>query len=290
MQSKTIRSPLEWTGSQVMHAVHGVAWFGRSMGHAAATLHSPAPAVKRIQLADLAEVLEKGLSDFAAYRSDVFFLLFFYPVLNLLMARVAFDMNLLPLLFPLASGFAIIGPFTAIGLCEMSRRREQGMEVNWRNGFDVINRPAIGGIMLLGALLAGLFLLWLAAAWRIYGNTMGPALPTSMADFARDVLTTAEGHAMIVLGVGVGFLFAVVAMTISVVAFPLLVDRDAGLDTAMMTSVRAVLANPVPMLGWGAIVALGLVIGTIPAFIGLIVVMPVLGHATWHLYRKLVGN
>jgi len=289
MESKTIRSPLEWTGSQVMHAVHGVAWFGRSMGHAVSTLHSPAPTVKTITLSDLAEVMEKGLSDFGAYRSDVFFLLFFYPVLNLVLARVAFDMNLLPLLFPLASGFALIGPFTAIGLCEMSRRREQGLEVNWRNGFDVINRPAIGSIMLLGGLLAALFVAWLVTAFSIYQDTMGPALPTSMAGFVRDVLMTPEGHAMVVKGIAVGFLFAVVALTISVVSFPLLVDRDAGLDTAIMTSIRAVIANPVPMLGWGVIVTLGLVIGMIPAFIGLIVVMPVLGHATWHLYRKMVA-
>jgi uncharacterized membrane protein len=288
MSGRTIRSPLEWTGSQFMHVAHGVAWFGRSIGHAAATLHSPAPAIRAIRLSDLRDALRQGWSDFAAYRSDIFFLLFFYPLLNLLLARFAYDRNLLPLLFPLASGFAIIGPFTAIGLCEMSRRRELGLELSWRNAFDVIKRPAIGGIMLLGAILAGLYLSWLLTAWRIYQGTMGPALPASLGAFVRDVMLTPQGHAMILFGVGVGFFFAAAAMAISVVSFPMLVDRDAGLDTAIATSIRAVTANPLPMAAWGLIVAFALVLGSIPGFVGLIVVMPVLGHATWHLYRKLV--
>ena len=95
---------------------------------------------------------------------------------------------------------------------------------------------------------------------------------------------------MIAIGMGVGFLFAVVVLTVSVVSFPILLDRDIGLYPAIGTSIRAVLANPVPMAAWGMIVAAGLVVGTIPLFIGLAVVMPVLGHATWHLYRRLVAR
>jgi uncharacterized membrane protein len=288
MTTRTIRNPVEWTGDQVLHAAHGVAATGRALHHALETLHSPAPAVRRITAADLGDALARGFSDEGAYRTDVFFLVLGYPILCVLAAYVAFGMNMLPLLFPLASGIAIVGPAAAVGLHEMSRRRERGLEVSWRNAFDVVHRPAIGGILMLGVLLTALFLSWLATAWVIYTNTMGPALPESASQFMRDVLTTDAGHLMMIEGIGAGFLFALVAMAISVVSFPLMVDRDIGLDSAIKTSVRAVMTNPGPMAAWGLIVAAGLVLGSVPLFIGLIVVIPVLGHATWHLYGKLV--
>ena len=102
------------------------------------------------------------------------------------------------------------------------------------------------------------------------------------------MLATGAGWAMIILGMTVGFFFAVFVLAISVVSFPLLLDRDVGLGTAVSTSVSVVAANPVPMAAWGLIVTAGLLLGSIPLFLGLIFVMPVLGHATWHLYRKTV--
>jgi uncharacterized membrane protein len=166
--------------------------------------------------------------------------------------------------------------------------REMGMEPKWSNAFDVLKAPAIGAIWLLGLTLVAVFLLWLTAAWVIYLSTFGPAPIISLAQFAHDVFRTPGGQSMIVVGIGVGFFFALIAMTISIVSFPLLLDRDVGLDTAVLTSVRAVMANPVPMMVWGIVVAAGLVLGSLPFFVGLIVVLPVLGHATWHLYRALV--
>jgi uncharacterized membrane protein len=133
-----------------------------------------------------------------------------------------------------------------------------------------------------------IFLLWLAAAEGIYLMTLGPEQPASLVSFINDVFTTNRGWTMIVVGIGVGFLFALLALVIGVVSFPLLVDREVGVDTAVGTSIRAVIANPAPMAAWGVIVAGGLVLGSIPFFLGLIIVMPVLGHATWHLYRKVV--
>jgi uncharacterized membrane protein len=124
----------------------------------------------------------------------------------------------------------------------------------------------------------------------IYKVTVGPKLPASIAMFIGDVFTTAAGWALVAVGVGVGFLFAVLVLAISVVSFPLLLDRDVGLSVAVWTSIRAVAANPGPMAIWGLIVAGGLVIGALPLFVGLIMVMPVLGHATWHLYRKVVSR
>ena len=285
---ETIKNPVEYAGTQVAHAAHHVASAYRSLQHVQDTIHSPAPAVRQISIADLREALRQGADDFGAYRSDVVFLCALYAVVGIVLARLAFGFDLLPLLFPLASGFALIGPFVAVGLYEMSRRRELGQNVSWINAFDVAERPAFGSIMVLGLTLIALFLLWLYAAWLIFAHTIGPVEPSSLSAFLHDVFFTGAGWTMAVLGIGVGFVFAVVAMAISIVSFPLLLDRDIGLDTAVKTSVRAVTTNPVPMAAWGLIVAAGLVLGSLPLFVGLVVVLPVLGHATWHLYRKLV--
>jgi uncharacterized membrane protein len=284
----TIRNPVEWTGAQFVAGAHVLGAAGDAFRHMEEKVHAPMPGVYRIGTADIRDALRLGFEDFKAYRSDVVFLCITYVVVGLVLERLAFGMDLLPLLFPLASGFAIIGPFAAIGLYEMSRLREQGVEVSWTNAFDVLRAPAIGGIAVLGFMLITIFLAWLAAAWAIYAMTLGPNMPTSAAAFAHDVFFTAPGQLMIVAGIGVGFLFALLAMTISLVSFPLLIDRDTGLDTAIRTSARAVMINPAPMAMWGLVVAGSLVLGSIPLFLGLVVVIPVLGHATWHLYRKLV--
>jgi uncharacterized membrane protein len=283
-----IRNPLEWGVDQLKSAEQALERAGHSLRSPAETRDAPLLAVRKIELADLMDVLASGVRDFGAYRTDVIFLCIIYPLAGLVLARLAFGYDMLPLLFPLASGFALIGPVAAIGLYEMSRRREQGVDINWADAFGVVRAPAFGAILVLGLLLLAIFLLWLTAAYAIYLVTLGPEPPASIGSFVRDVFTTGAGWALIVVGCGVGFLFAVLVLTISVVSFPLLLDRDVGLYTGVATSVRAVLANPVPMAAWGLIVAGGLVIGSIPVLLGLIIVMPVLGHATWHLYRRVV--
>ena len=283
-----IRHPLEWSADQLRTA-------NLAVERASHSLHSPTgaddatrPAIRKIELADLADVLASGLRDFGAYRTDVIFLCIIYPLAGLVLASVAFGYDLLPMLFPLASGFALIGPVAAVGLYEMSRRREQGVEITWADAFGVVSAPAFGAILVLGLILLAIFLVWLAAAWAIWSMTLGPVPPASLGAFMHQVLTTGAGWAMILVGVGVGFLFALLVLAISVVSFPLLLDRNVGLRTAVATSLRAVLVNPGPMAAWGLIVAGGLVLGSIPVLLGLIIVMPVLGHATWHLYRKVV--
>ena len=283
-----IRNPIEWSWDQLRLAALTAGSAGRSLRRVGETLHSPAPAIRRIAATDLRDVLAKGLADFGAYRTDVVFLCVIYPIVGLVLGRLAFGYGMLPLLFPLASGFALVGPFAAIGLYEMSRQREQGVTVTWANAFGVLRSPSFGAIVVLGLLLVVVFMAWLATAEVIYLVTLGPAPPASIAQFARDLFTTGPGWTLIVVGVGVGFLFALLVLAISVVSFPLLLDREVGVDTAVWTSVRAVAANPVPMALWGLVVAGSLVIGSLPFFVGLIVVMPVLGHATWHLYRKVV--
>ena len=283
-----IRNPIEWTADQIKTAGLAVAHAGHALRSHEEGGDLNLPAVRRITVADLGDVLAKGLNDFGACRTDVIFLCIVYPLAGLLMAWSAFNYDIVPLLFPLASGFALVGPIAAVGLYEMSRRREQGADANWAHAFGVLATPAFGAILVLGLVLFGIFLLWLVTAYTIYHVTMGHEGGASLGAFYHDVFTTSEGGALIVVGVGVGFLFALLVLTISVVSFPMLLDRDVGLYTAVATSVRAVLANPVPMAVWGLIVAGGLLFGSLPLLLGLIVVMPVLGHATWHLYRAVV--
>ncbi len=251
--------------------------------------HSP-PAVRTIRIADLKDALARGIDDFAAMPTHAVFLCLIYPIVGIVLGRLTWGYEVLPLLFPLAAGFALIGPFAAIGLYELSRRREQGLDISWTDAFDVLRSPSAGAIAALGVLLLVIFVLWVAVAQAIYIANFGYQPAASMPDFLRQVLTTPAGWALIVVGNGVGFLFALVALSISVVSFPLLLDRDVGAVEAVLTSVRAVAANPVPMAAWGLIVAAALVIGSLPLFFGLAVVMPVLGHATWHLYRKVVAS
>ena len=280
-----IRNPVEWTADQIWLASLTAGSLGHSLRGAQ---DIPLPAVRRIKPSDLRAVLIRGLADFEAYRSDVIFICLIYPLVGILLAWLSFGYDFLPLLFPLASGFALVGPVAAVGLYEMSRRREQGHRISWIDAFGVVRSPGFGAILVLGLGLLAIFLLWMLAAAVIYQLTLGPEAPVSVTEFIRDVFTTPAGWTMIVVGVGVGFLFALLVLAISVVSFPLLVDRDVGLYAAVSTSIRAVATNPGPMALWGLIVASGLVIGMLPAFLGLIVVLPVLGHATWHLYRKVV--
>ena len=247
-------------------------------------------AVRTVSFADLKAALAKGLDDFSAMPSHAIFLCIIYPIAGLVLGRLAIGYDVLPLLFPLMAGFALVGPFAAIGLYEMSRRREQGLDISWRHVFDVRHRPTFGAIVALGLLLMAIFLVWIAVAQAIYVATFGYLPAASIPDFFQQVLTTSEGWTLIVVGNAVGFLFAVLVLTISVVSFPLLIDRDVGAAGAIVTSWRVVLANPVTMAAWGFIVALLLVVGSIPLLFGLAVVMPVLGHATWRLYRRVVAR
>lgn len=285
-----IRNPLGWGWDQCKSTAHAVGSMGRGVRGAHEARYAARPTVCRIHAADLKDVLARGIADFGAYRTDVIFLCLIYPIAGLVLSRLVFGYEMLPMLFPLFSGFALIGPVAAVGLYEMSRRRERGEQISWVDAFSVVRSPSFGAILGLGLILGMIFLLWLVAADAIYRATLGPQPPESLAQFMRDVLTTPEGWRLIAIGSGVvGFLFAVLVLSISVVSFPLLLDRDVGLLTAVWTSLRVVAKNPGPMALWGLIVAASLVVGSLPLLLGLIVVMPVLGHATWHLYRKTVA-
>lgn len=283
---KTIGNPLSWGIDRLSHAGTGLAeTTDRVRSH-----EIEPPRIRDIDMEDLREALRRGFDDFLAFRSDVVMLCLLYPVIGATLAWFAFDRNLIPLVFPLISGFALIGPVAAVGLYEMSRKREAGEPTGWGDALAVMRSPTFGPIFILGLYLLAMFLLWMLVAHWIYLVTVGPEQPASLAAFIMDVLTSGPGWAMTVLGFAVGFCFAVVVLAVSVVSFPLLLDRNVGLPVAVVTSVRVAQRNPRTVAAWGLIVAAGLVLGSVPVFLGLAIVMPVLGHATWHLYRRAVAR
>jgi uncharacterized membrane protein len=246
------------------------------------------PTIRTITISDLLDSLARGWADFSAMPTHALFLCLIYPVVAIFVAGVTMGYNILPLAYPIMAGFALLGPIVAIGLYEMSRRREAGLEADPSHAFDVLHSPSLPAIGALGLLLLAVFLTWIGIAQQIYQSLFGYLPPASLPQFISNVLTTPEGWQLIIIGNVVGFVFAVISFALSAISFPLLLDRDVGLAEAIMTSLRAIGKNPITMVAWGLIVAGLLLLGSLPFFIGLAVVIPVLGHATWHLYRKLV--
>ena len=256
-----------------------------------AVLRPPLPiaevAIRRIGIADLGAALAAGWSDFMAKPSHVIFLTIIYPIVGVVLAQAAVVNDLVPLLFPLVAGFAILGPFAAVATYEVSRRREHGADTAWRDFGRLARAPEARLIAEMAVALLAIFVAWLGAAEGIYAATLGAA-PQTLAAFARDVVATPGGWALILAGNLVGFAFAAAAFTVGVVSFPMIVDRGVGIRTAVTTSARCVAANPLVLAAWGAFIAVALAAGMALLFVGLAIVLPVLGHASWHLYRKLV--
>jgi uncharacterized membrane protein len=241
------------------------------------------PSVRKIGPADLKDALAKGADDFLAVPSSHVFLGLIYPVALLCLAGYT-----LPLLFPLMAGFALIGPFAGIGLYEVSRRRELGLDTTWEQAFEVVRSRSLLSILSLGLLLLMIFAGWMFAAQFLYIEIFGTAPPNSFTALITNIFATPQGWKLVVYGTAIGFVFAVAALSVSVVSFPLLLDRDVTAAVAVRTSVRSVLANPFTMALWGLIVAAVLAIGFLLLVIGLAVAVPILAHSSWHLYRKVV--
>jgi len=251
--------------------------------------------VNRIGIDDLTAALRAGVDDFRAMPMHLLPLMLIYVVAGLIAMRWAMGNDLLPLLFPLVSGFALVGPIAAVALYELSKRREANGHISWvdaptrfREAAGVLKSPAIGTIALLSMMLLVLLGLWLWSASMLYAALFDIAEPASLSGFVNDVVATPEGWKLIVYGNAIGFGFAVVVLAGSAVSFPLALDRHVGFGVAVATSVAVFRKNPVTMLAWGAVVAGLLVLGALPMLVGLALVLPVLGHATWHLYRRAV--
>ena len=281
---QTIGNPITWGLKQLGLAGRGAGDISRRMAGAGST-----PEVRALTYADLKEALRLGYRDFAVLRTDVITVAMLYPVIGACLVWAALHGQLLPLVFPIASGFALVGPAAAVGFYEMSRRREAGLPVSWLDGFGVIASPAFGVVFAGAMMLAAVFFAWLLTAYFVFLATMGPEIPANATAFLRDVLTTGPGWAMILIGIPAGAVFAAVVLATSVVSFPLLVERDVGLPVAIVTSFRVARAAPGPVAAWGGIVAFSLAAGAVPLLLGLAIVLPVLGHATWHLYRRAIA-
>jgi uncharacterized membrane protein len=242
--------------------------------------------IRRISTADLWQSLKEGYDDFNAYPTFYAFLFLIYPLFALLLAlpRDA----LVYLAFPAVAGFTLLGPVVSVALCEMSRRREQGLEVSWRGAFSFIHTGSFAPILALSLLMMVLYVAWLFLAESLYLGLFGANPPASLAEFGDRLISTRPGVALILYGNVIGAIFAFTALAVSVVAFPLLLDKPASTLTAIGVSVRAVASNLYVMLLWGLIVVGLLAIGAALFLVGLAAVLPILGHSTWHLYRKLV--
>lgn len=281
----TVGNPFEYVLKRMSWALSGS---GARRDPAARAHAREVPEVRRLTAGDLKDALREGVGDFAAARDDVAFIAIFYPLAGLVLAAIFLRYDLLPMIFPLVSGFALLGPVAAIGLYEISRRREAGEDVRWWHAASVLESPALGGILVLGLGLIGLFLAWLAVAYEISLLAFADGPPVTFRHFLEQVFATGEGWQMAIIGVAVGFVFAIVALAVSVTSFPMLLDRRVDVDVAVRTSLKVAARNPGTIALWGLIVAASLALGALPALLGLIVVVPVLGHATWRLYRKAV--
>lgn len=242
----------------------------------------------KIGVKDLWQALKNGIDDFNAKPTVIVFLFVFYPLFALLITLFMIGQNMLYIAFPLVTGFTFLGPIVLVSLYEMSRYRELGQDVSWRTSFDFIHSSSFAPILALSLMMMLLYVAWLYMAQFLYFGSFGAAPANSISEFLTQIFTTRQGAGLIVYGTALGLMFAVVALAISVVSFPLALDKPVSSITAVKTSVKAVFSNPLIMTLWGLIVSALLAIGTIVFLLGLIVVVPILGHATWHLYRRLV--
>lgn len=253
------------------------------------------PAIRKITVHDLVYVLRKGWEDFSAKPTIVPMVVVVYAAASLIAFAVYSDYEMLPLIFPIVSGGVLLGPFATIAMAEVSRRRERGLDYHEMRGYDFVHSPSILDIVLLGGLMVAMFFFWMTTAMTVFSMTLGDPWRSldspakTLGEFVALVAGTPRGWALMVLGNGLGLLFAVASLCFSAISFPLLLDRAVGIGIAVHTSIRACVENPLVMAVWGLIVTALLVLGSLPALAGLVVVMPVLGHATWHLYRKLVA-
>ncbi|MEM6488726.1 MAG: DUF2189 domain-containing protein [Pseudomonadota bacterium] len=192
------------------------------------------------------------------------------------------------LAWPAMAGFALVAPFAAVLCYEISRRREQGQTVETSELMAVVRASASSQVLFQGFLTLFWLTFWLHIAWVLWAVFFGVQF-SRFWDVAGDLFTTTHGLAFLVVGHASGLFFAVVAFAMSAVTFPYLLDRDADCATAMVVSFKTVFASPVVMGGWAALIAALLIAGSLPFLLGLVVVLPLLGHASWHLYRRLVG-
>ncbi|MEZ5913134.1 MAG: DUF2189 domain-containing protein [Paracoccaceae bacterium] len=259
------------------------------MTEASAPPPSRIPELRDIQFSDLRAALGRGWAD---YRRAPAFGLFFsavYVAGGLLLYYALATTGKIWWSVPVTVGFPILGPFTAVGLYEVSRRLERGEPLVWSEVLGVIFRQKDRQIPSMSAIVVVFFLFWNFIGHMIFALFLGLQVMTNVSSSFAVYLTPA-GLSMLAVGTAVGAAFALVLFALTVISLPLLLDREVDFVTAMITSLRCVIANPVTMLSWGALITVSLFLGMAPAFLGLFIVLPVLGHASWHLYRLALDD
>jgi uncharacterized membrane protein len=247
------------------------------------------PEVRAITIPDIVEAMASGLRDFQA--APRFGLAFgaAYAAGGAVIMLCVIGIGWSYLAYPLAAGFALVGPFAAVGLYEVSRVLSLGERPSWRGIVSVVFAQGRRELGWMAFVTLFVFIFWMYQARLLVVLFLGFHATATLRDFVTLVTTTPEGILFLIVGNAVGAALALVLFSLTVVSFPLLLERDVDFVTAMITSVRAVAKSPGPMISWAAIIVVELLLASLPFFLGFLIVLPILGHATWHLYRRIVA-
>jgi len=248
------------------------------------------PEVRAISFADVRAALREGLSDFLACPAYGLFFASIFVAGGLLILAFAMALDMPWMILPFGVGFPLLGPFVAAGLYEVSRRRAKGEKPSWRKVLTVVVRQQQTQMGWMAFVILFIFWVWIYQVRLLLALFLGFKSFSSLADFATIVTTTPEGLGFLLVGTCVGAFLALVLFSVTAMSMPLLLDRDLDFVSAMIVSLKSVKENTGPMLAWGVIVAALTFLAMLPAFFGLLIVLPVLGHATWHLFERVVGS
>ncbi len=249
--------------------------------------HIPAPVT--VGMDAIPSALRGGWRDFRTAPAFGLFFSGFYVLGGLVMAAVTFAAGQEWWLIPVIVGFPLIAPFAATGLYEVSRRIEAGMPLVWREVLGTVfaqkdrQMPSMAMVILL------MFMFWVFVAHTTFAMFMGVSALTNVTS-SPEIVFSGRGLWMLLFGTLIGGVFAACLFAFTVVGLPLILDREVDFITAIITSIRAVALNPAVMAVWGLLIALLLFFGILPLFLGLFITLPILGHASWHMYRQLMPD
>lgn len=244
--------------------------------------------INRVTADDIFFALRAGIADFRTRPVMSGFFGLFYALFGILFLWTLIALGKIWMIIPAAVGFPLVAPFAAAGLYEMSRRMQKGQPFGWRDILGVMARQRQREMGWMAFVILFVFWVWTYQVRLWLAIILKDVSFSGFDGFLQAVFFTPEGGTFLVVGTLVGAGLAAVLFTVTVVSMPMLLDRKTDFVTAMLTSVRVVRESPVVMLGWAALISLTMLVSMLPAFLGLVVTLPVLGHTTWHLYQRAV--